>query len=357
MISLITKRKVAVRFKDYPPNNNIDETLFDHNSYQLLSGNGLSISPLKLIHCAAVHYQGRYKKSPSKRFLNAFIELHQAFSNQKQRKDFTLNNTESNELQVTSTEVIAVGLCVALSRVLFNIKLNRITPIEGTGKRCDLKFVKNGIEYIFESKGRKQSNNISSAISDIFDKKVRYPQPKYGFVSYLPRNGEGACVTVVDPDVEVVIPDRPHIVLKLLIYYSRQSLLAGFWELSRSLNDRIEALKRGDTLELFENQPLDSVSIFDFGIEYKVTYGEMEFQTFFGKDHYGFYKELDQHIAFISMDKKLITILKTQNYSKLLEYHLHETPDHVFDERSKNCFSINNDGSFLCIVNKEELSG
>ena len=64
--------------------------------------------------------------------------------------------------------------------------------------RTDFSAIKNGMEIIFESKGRKYSGAINAAIKDVFTKKANHAsQSKYGVVSHLPRNNLPAKIIII----------------------------------------------------------------------------------------------------------------------------------------------------------------
>jgi hypothetical protein len=140
MFNLFRKRNIPVAFTDYP-GHLVDTSLFDSSRHASIATSGMSKSPLNIIHSAAVHYQGRFRKWKSMRYLNSFIDIVTSVDEFKDGKLY-LTDHESNEFQTRSSEVIAVGICIELTSELFNINKNRIDIIESTGKRCDFKFVK-----------------------------------------------------------------------------------------------------------------------------------------------------------------------------------------------------------------------
>jgi len=163
-MDIFKKRNIPVSFKDYP-GNEVDTSLFVSSKYKNIRKHGISKTPLNIIHSAAIHYQGRFRTSSSLRFLNAFFDVITSIDKYRDGKLY-INDIESNEFQQSSSEVIAVGLCIEFTSEIFNINKNRIDLIEDTKKRCDFRFIKNSLEYLIESKGRKGSTN--QAIKDVF---------------------------------------------------------------------------------------------------------------------------------------------------------------------------------------------
>lgn len=356
MLSFFQNRNIPVEFRDVPPTHLVDTTPFESSVYNSIKSNGFSVSPFKLIHCAAVHYQSRFRKSGSLRWLNSFIELKTSLSNNN-TNGLYLTDIESNEFQTRSSEVVAVGLSVFLITKLLNINTNRVCTIEGTGKRCDFSVIKNGTETIFESKGRKNSSAINTAINDIFNKKTNHSsQSKYGVVSYLPRNNSPAEVIVVDPEINDNEISRKDTILRLLIYYTKLSYLAGFYRLADLLNIRIEKILNGSNINEFENVSLDYQNIFKIGRGYEISYQDFSMVTFFpSKREHGFYHKIDNKIYFLSMDKRLIKILEQQRFDDLLEYRCTSESDVIIDVNQNNFFSVNTDGSVLCSMVEDEI--
>lgn len=356
MLSFFQNRNIPVEFRDVPPTHLVDTTPFESSVYNAIKSNGFSVSPFKLIHCAAVHYQSRFRKLASLRWLNSFIELKTSLSNNN-TNGLYLTDIESNEFQTRSSEVVAVGLCVFLFTKLLNINTNKISTIEGAGKRCDFSVIKNGMEIIFESKGRKQLNAINAAVNDIFYKKTNYSsQSKYGVISYLPRNNSSAKVIVVDPEFYDNEISRKDTILRLLIYYTKLSYLAGFWRLADLLNIRIKKLLEGSNINEFEDVSLDYRNIFKIGIGYEIRYQDIAMETYFNSMRgHGFYHKTDEKIYFLSLDKRLIEILERQRFEELLEYRCTSGSDVIIDVNRNNLFSVNTDGSVLCSMSEDEI--
>ena len=350
-------KTINVEFRDILPNHIIEANLFEHNIYHDILSNGLQISPLKVIHSASVHYQGRYRKSPALRFLNALLELLPSFLSLPEDTNFYLNNLESSEFQTQSSEVLGVGLCISLTSKLFGINKNRISTIDDTNKRCDFTFEKNNIEYFIESKGRKDTNNIRPAINDTFLKKLSYNNgSKYGIISFLPRNLTPVSIIMVDPDSTEILINRNDLILKLLKYYARQSLLAGFWRLAQVLNQRVESIQQGVSISQLENRSVDYKNIAKLGRGYTISIENTDLETFFNADsRVGFRSIINDKQLFYALDKNIIDILETQNYEALINYSYRNGEEQTLIVDETNYFSLNNDGTILGIVNRENL--
>lgn len=356
MLAIFRKRPVPVEFRDIQPTHEIDTTPFESSVYNDIQSNGISISPFKIIHCATVHYQSRFRKSASLRWLNSFLELITSLSNNN-TNGLYLTDIESNEFQTKSSEVVAVGLSVFLFMKLLNINSNRISAIESTGKRCDFSALKNGMEIIFESKGRKYSNAINTAIKEVFGKKSHHTsQSKYGVVSHLPRSISSANIIVVDPDSDDIEISRKDRIVRLLIHYTKQSYLAGFWRLADLLNIRVGKLLAGSNISEFENVSLDYQNIYKIGKGYEIRYQDIHMETFFpATREHGFYQKIDNQIYFLSLDKRLIELLEQQKFSDLLEYQCIFQADDIIDINQRNFFSINTDGSILSSIAEDDI--
>ena len=356
MLTFFKNRQIPVEFRDVPPTNLIDQTPFQTSIYNQINSNGLSISPLKLIHCASIHYQGRFRKSVSLRWLHSLLELTTSLSNYR-TDGLYLTDSESNEFQTRSSEVLAVGLGVFLATKLFQINNNRISVIEGTGKRCDFSAIKNGEEIIFETKGRKYKTDINSAVKDVFIKKRNYPiNFKYGMISHFPRNNEAVRMVVIDPESHNSELNRNDMIVRLLIHYAKQSYIAGFWRLADLLNERVKKLLAGSNINEFENVPLDYQNIYKIGRGYEIRYQDFSLVTFFPapKGH-GFYQKIENKIFFFSMDKRLIHILEQQSFNDIIEYQCANFTDDIIRVNEGNFFSINKDGSVLSVMEEDEI--
>lgn len=351
MIRLFTEAKVRVDFVDYPPNNVIDRTLFDATCYSDITSHGLSTRPIKLIHCASVHYQPRYQNSPSQRFLNAFFETKTSFRSNATGSPLVLGNGQSPELKKSASEVLAVGLCLDLSTKLFDIPLNRINVIETSGKRCDFVFDKSGRRYELESKGREHKNQINAAIQDVFNKKANSVSlSKYGFVSHLPRDNSPVTLTIVDPEGEPIIPTPEESIVRLLAYYAKASRLSGFWRLADLLNIQVEVIQSGVSLSNLEGKALDYENIIKLGRGYELRSDSFIMETFFPVDPtIGFRDEDDGRISFVSLDKRLLELLERQNFEAILDYRPSFGTQGIIESNAGN-FSVNNDGTVFGIV-------
>lgn len=349
MMHLIRRRLVPVSFRNIAPTHIINITPFDQNKYDELRNDGLRISPLGVIHSASVHYQGRYRNSPSLRFCNAFIDLFAALSPNNFNHNLCLNDTESSEFQTRSSEVVAVGLCVNLAAKLFNINYNRIILIETTGKRCDFHLHKDGNIYLLESKGRKHYSNINSAIDDVFTKKqVNQVNPQYGIISHLPRDGSPASIIVVDPENEYVKIGIEEQVADLLTYYAKYASLAGYWRLANLLYQRVDAIRSNVPLSEFNKVPLDFENVYKLGNSYTITYGDIHFDFFRAKDSsIGFSSEYNNIAFFFALDRGLINLLVQQRFDDLLHYELQTGEFSNNFNNIEDLYNINMDGTIL----------
>lgn len=354
MVHLFRNAKVSVTFQDYPPNNSLDRSLFDQPAYNRILSDGIELSPVKIIHCSAVHYQSRYRNSPSQRFLNAFFEAKQSFHSNSSDRLLRLRNGQSAELRKSSSEVLAVGLCTALSRELFDIPLNRILVIEHAGKRADFVFEKNSRKYILESKGREHLNQVGAAVKDVFLKKAATPAgAKYGFVSHLPRNGDPVSTLVVDPEFTPQDSTREDLIIRLLGYYAKATRLIGFWRLANLLNARIDRLISGAAISDLEGVALDYENVFKIGRGYTISYRDLRIETFFpAQERIGFRDEVDNRIAFFSIDRTLLEILESQDFDRLLEYRFAVQSSSQI-ETNLGDFSANDDGTVFGVVSPQ----
>lgn len=338
--------------KDIPVTflNNVDTSLFDQIQYSNIQTNGIKLSPINIIHYACIHYSGRYKKNSIMKFINSFVELIPSIQNSS-GTDLYLSDEENNEFQAKSSEVLAVGICIGLTSKLFAINKNEIGLIEGSGKRCDFYFIKNNLEYYIESKGRKGA--ISSAISDVLDKKSEYQPyaPKYGIISQLPRNGNKVHATVVDPDfipTEITFREK---IRRLLFHYSKVSYLAGFWLLGDLLVERSEALREDVDISTFDKKALDYGNIYKFGNVLDISIGNHTGKVFIPRDNriQGIRESFENYTAVFLMDQRLMKILEEQDFHTLVEYRMQENNHH------DSLYSIHNDGSIFAFINKAEL--
>jgi hypothetical protein len=356
MLNFITNRHIPVEFREILPDHPIDATPFESSIYNNVKLDGISISPLKLIHYASVFYQSRFRKNISMRWLNSFLELKTSLSNGSS-SELYLSDTESNEFQTRSSEVLSVGLSVFLMTTLLKINNNKISTIEGTGKRCDFSAIKNGTEIVFESKGRKNKDAINAAIKDVFSKKINHStQFKYGIISNLPRNTESASMVVVDPKTQENEYTRDKLIIRLLIHYTKQAYLAGFYRLADLLNIRIQKLLNGSNLSQYEEIPLDYKNIYKIGKAYEISYKDFSLVTFFPSSReLGINQIIDDNVFFLSIDKDLIKLLEQQRFNDILEYQCPAYSDNIIETNQRNYFSINMDGSVLSFMALDEF--
>lgn len=347
-------RLVHVKFIDYPPSNIIDKSLFEPKAYSKISNVGLSISPLKMIHAASVHYSGRFRTSMSMRFISAFVDVSNSVEPFSHDGRLYFNESESNEFQAKSTEIISVGLSIALSADLFGVNRNRIGLIEGSGKRCDFYFIKNGLEYLIESKGRK--GHTGSATKDIFEKKEQSPaiSPKYGFISKIPRGDKATTIDVIDPVFTPKQISRDELIRRLLIHYANISALAGFWRLSELLEKRVYAINMGREIESLDGLEIDYENILKFGGVVHISAGGRNFFSFDSqnlssqKKRAVFARLFKGSKAVLYMEESLIKILSIQDYQSLITYELQVSE---FEEPD---ISFSTDGSILKITPRDE---
>jgi hypothetical protein len=239
----LKKRDIQVEFRNVGANI-VDATHFDPKAYSAIRASGLRISPLNIVHAASIHYQDRYPESFSKRKDSAYREIERAITSDGSDGLIVVSDGGS-EKERSSTEVIAVGIMALLARNLFDIKYADLKQIQTSGKRCDYEFVKLGMRYLLESKGRK--NNINSAIIDIFKKKDAYAVsfPKYGIISHIPRNIDCTKVIVVDPEGEEQAMSTDYIMAGRMMYYSRILRLCRIFRLANAVQTKAMQIYQG----------------------------------------------------------------------------------------------------------------
>lgn len=349
---LFTKRKVPVTFLNYNEKI-VDTTLFDQNNYYSLRKNGITISPINIIHSASIHYTGRFDNSMALRFINSFIDIIASVKNTTNNGDGLLfSDEESNEFQTKSSEVIAVGICITITSNLFNISRNTINLIEGSGKRCDFCFIKNSLQYYIESKGRKV--DINPAIKDIFKKKSNYNSisPKYGVISHIPRDSSSTKVTIVDPDFIPEEINKNEKIKRLFLYYSKLSHMIGFWRLAELLRERYNKISEGFNYTDFNNKPLDYDNVVKLGRRISISTKDISFDVFMAKNsQHGFKKQVGEFTSLFLMEAKLLEILEQQYLDELLQYQINEQTILHNDK----AFSIQNDGSVFAFLLTEDI--
>ncbi|WP_338890540.1 hypothetical protein [Aeromonas rivipollensis] len=349
---LVKERTVPVDFVSYP-GNPVDTTLFNQVKYTEIDTDGFKVSPLKIMHSATVHYQGRYPNSVSLRFINSFIEMIASIENYNSDGLLYFNNNENGEFQTRSSEVISVGLCIALSSKLFDVNKNRFRLIEGGGKRCDFYMVKDGLDYLLEAKGRKGS--ISSAVRDVFTKKANYNaiSPKYGIISKIPRGESPTSIEVIDPEFIPQEVPRKELIRLLLMHYSKVADVAGFWRLSELLLERSQAIFNGVEISLIENKQLDYDNVLKLGRSLEVYNNDISCKVFFPRgNNSGFRKEFDGYVSLYPMEERLIEILNSQNYEELISYNYKEQ---ILNDSDDTFMSVSNSGSILLLTPIEKL--
>ncbi|WP_157976498.1 hypothetical protein [Parahaliea mediterranea] len=300
----------------------LDISLFDTNAYATIQGTGFKTTPLRIIRSAMVHYSGRFPDSSILRFTNSLIDLIQSLDGVREDGHFYIREKEAAEFQTRSSEVLAVGLCLDLASKLFSVNRNRFYVIDGSRKRCDFYFEKNGLRYLLEAKGRKGS--ISSARNDIFDKKLAsgVTTPKYGFISQIPRGSKPTKMTVVDPDYVPSDFPRHLLIYQLLFYYSKLTKFAGFWRLSELLASRARAVRRSGSVVSFDNSPLDLGNVEKLGSSVVFEVNGVPFTAFFPRNFEKLISfRFENFTSIFPIDKLLVEILERQDYEKLLSYH------------------------------------
>lgn len=344
----IRERVVPVIFNDYT-NHPIDASLFEKSAYHKILNDGLYISPLKIVHAAAIHYSGRFGRNTFMKFINAFIELYVSVEPYTPDGRLYFNEKENGEFQGRSSEVIAVGLSISLSEQLFDVNRNRIGLIDDSGKRCDFYFIENGLEYVIESKGRKGS--IVSAVKDIFNKKIGYPNisPKYGIISKIPRGSTATTIEVVDPEFIPKKISRDELIKRLLIHYARVTALAGFRQLSNSLMSRADEISKTNDIASLENKPLTYDSAKDPRYSFEIDAKGIIFHGYFSREELPvFYLISNGYMSMFAIEKRLFETLNRQDYNSLIDYELSI-------EEPNRSLSVGSDGSMLLIDTFEAI--
>lgn len=353
--SFFEPREIPVEFRDLPPTHSIDTSLFDAVAYHRVVTDGFfECSPAELLQAAAVHYQGRFRESRPLQWLNACFEVLPSLVllTSAGGRGLRLNSNESGEFQKKSTEVIAVGLGLALCRKLFRTRYQDIATIETTRKRCDFSFSKNGQAYVLETRGRKRAGEIRPAIDDVFDKKANYSGAKYGFVSYLPRKGQISSMIVVDPPTKAHLLEDWNRIARLLRYYSSAARLARFWRLSALLNERADALGETKDFTRFDRKALNLGNIEKLGHALEVTFTGTSAQFFvpraegreglWGSEGYAF---------IIGLDPALFQALEAQDFGRLLDFQLPVRSTSEGDIAA----NVNDDGTVFAAISKDRL--
>ncbi|WP_404420497.1 hypothetical protein [Nibricoccus sp. IMCC34717] len=353
ILSFFQERQVPVEFRTFP-GHPIDTSLFDPVLHNRITRDGFfKCSPAELLQAAAIHFQGRYRTSRPLQWLNACHEvLPSLLLGTTRSRHLCLNSNESSEFQAKSTEVLAVGLGLALSRTLFRIKYRDISTIERTGKRCDFAFQKNAISYVLETRGRKRDGQIESAIEDIFEKKTHHSGAKYGFVSHLPRGGEASSVIVIDPPTDALPLEEWDRFARLLRYYSSASRLSGFWRLSNLLNERADALTETRDLARFDERPLEFGNIEKFGHALEVSSRGTSAYFFVPRSQGAEGLFNYESYAFVfGLSPDLFQALEAQDFSRLMDLRP-QTGPLLLDGIAANA---NDDGTILAALPVQQL--
>lgn len=348
VISFFQPRQIPVEFRDLP-GHTVDRSLFDSLSYQGVTTRGFfECSPAQLLQAAAVHFQGRYRTSPSLQWLNACHEVLPSLQlGPGQDRYLRLNSSETGEFQTKSTEVIAVGLGLALSRQLFQIRYQDVSTIEGTKKRCDFSFQKNSLGYVLETRGRKRHEQIKPAIDEVFDKKANHSGAKYGFVSHLPREGQASSVIVVDPPSDARPLEQWDQVARLLRYYSSAARLSGFWRLSDLLNVRANALSETRDLRQLSGRPLEFGNVEKLGYPIEIRSRNYVAEFFVprmaGTEGLFAYRGM---LFVVGLAPELFRLLQAQDFDRLLGFRL---PDYS-EVQGDIAANVNDDGTVMAAV-------
>lgn len=329
MLDLFRKRELPVAFLE-DATHRLDRSLFRGGVESELASNGLQLSPANIILAAAVHYHGRNgPKKSFKNLLDAWCEV--APSILRGGFSLGLSGHETNEFQAKSSEVIAVGIGLCAAKELFGVSYSDISPIVGSGKRCDFEFTKNYLAYTLETKGRKYSGQIKHAVSDVYKKKENYTGAKYGFVSHLPRDGSSCSLKVVDPEFEPREVSNLNRVITRLNHYAKAASLSGFWRLSELLVERAKLIDKIGTLEEFNEKPLDFGNVEKLGIGFRLRASSWDSAFFISKaDNKALRVEKDTLTLTFGLQENLMEVLERQDYDKLLSVDFKESTEEHF---------------------------
>lgn len=356
ILSFFVDRHIPVEFRSLPTHP-IDSSLFDRAEHARTLANGyFECSPAQLLQASSVHYQGRFRHSRPRQWLNACHEVLPSVEPWSYKAaGLRLNSNESTEFQAKSSEVIAVGLGLSLCRKLFQIRYQDISTIERTGKRCDFSFIKNGRGYVVETRGRKQEFQIRYAIDDVFLKKAHHSGAKYGFVCHLPREGQASSVIVVDPPFESHRVMEWERIARLLRYYSSASRLAGFWRLSELLNERVALLTDSKQSKQFNRVPLDYRNIEKLGSPVGMRLENVNASFFvprssgseglFGYMGYAF---------IIGLEQSLFEALESQDFDRLSSFRFPASSSEAIS-RPRVGACVNDDGTVFTAIPMQRL--
>ena len=349
MFDIFKSRQLPITVRDYP-DHPVDVSLFDTGHFDEMKRDGIILSPVQIIHAASIHYQGKFRKGKLLRLANAYLDILHNIEPVMDEK-LKLKNTESSEFKTKSTEVIAVGICVAAAERLFRINRNRISVIETSKKRCDFEFVKEQNVYTIESKGRQRKEDVDFAIRSIFKQKDGYAGPKYGFVSCLPRDGQRAELSIVDPDFVEFQISRIDLIKRLLRYYSKLSYLAGFYLLGGALEYRASQLVEEEDLVRLDKRSLD-LSVAKLGTSLVLRVGEHGWNFFIPRGReYGFRVEFENYRFQFGISEHLIELLISQDFLGIENYRQEFSESFTSLETP---ISVASDGSALIFSNMLE---
>lgn len=322
--SFFSEKEIGVEFRNVG-SHVVDQSLFDQALFQQISSDQhFHCSPARLLLSASIHFRGRFRRNRAFQVANVCFEVMPSLWRTISHPRLVIGGFESNEFQAKSSEVIAIGIGISLAKKLLGIGYADITLIEGTQKRCDFEFLKNGLLYQMETRGRKSDKQIKAAINGVFQKKAAStaPNSKYGFVSHLPRDGTPCSVVVVDPPTEPKIPQEWELVVRRLRYYSRASRAAGFWRLSDLLLERATLIAEYQDSERFNGEAIQYGNAYKIGRGIEMRSRDMN-STFFipeGIEESFFFPLFPKlnYVLTLGLDSALLDILEQQDYEKML---------------------------------------
>ena len=241
-------QKVTVDVIDGDDRLNNSDVRYRDNYRRILT-NGMKLYGIQIFHYAAPHYSSRHNR-PSMRFLNGLFNGGAAIEiiNGK----LALNENEGSELQRDSSEIISVGLSNMLMCKWLEIKVNRLSTIESSDKRCDFEFNLGTRKYIYEVRGRKHKSQFNSALNDVILKKANHhADEKLAVICHLPRNNDPVSMHVYDPDVNE--GDKNEDVYYVLKHYSKMMSLSGLYIMAEKLEERLTYYRENS---MWINEPL-----------------------------------------------------------------------------------------------------
>lgn len=315
--------------------NNVDIN-YRANLRRLLD-NGMELRGIQIFHYAAPHYASRYNR-PVLRYINALVNGGACIG----IKDgyMVLTNTESNELQRQSSEIIAVGLANMMVCKWFDINTKYINPIRKTTKRCDFEFQLNNTTYIYEVKGRKNRSQFNEALHDAILKKANHQaDEKLAFICHLPRDRSPLSINVYDPEVDAGESyDKTY---RLVNHYARMCRLSGLTILAEVLEKRVQTF---ESRKEWTSEPVGYSENVTKMIN-EVTIGNHKYLT--SRHTYELsYSETNSSkmVLYFGISDKVVRMLEQWNIEELNSYN-HEN---YVDEDKK--ISFLEDGTFMCIT-------